>query len=228
MKSVQAVLISFSFVFLLAACGPKYITKGEAFPKMYSVRPLSVLVLPPINESTAADAKEYYCATIAEPLSLSGYYVFPIEVVSDILKNEGIYDTETLLAVPPRKFKEYFGADAVMYITIRKWNTAYYVVAGNVTVSLHFLLRSTTTGEDLWQYEGIIVEDTTVTSSGGGLGGLAAALIMTAVKTAATDYIPVAQRTNWMVLNTIPYGKYHPEYDKDRGLKAVRIDRKQK
>jgi hypothetical protein len=226
MKSIQAVLISLSFVFLLGACGPKYITKGEAFPKMYSVQPLSVLVLPPINESTAADAKEYYCTTIAEPLSLSGFYVFPIEVVSDILKNEGIYDTETLLAVPPRKFREYFGADAVMYITIRKWNTAYYVVGGNVTVSLQFLLRSTTTGEDLWQYEGTIVEDTTVTSSGGGLAGLAAALIMTAVKTAATDYIPVAQRTNWMVLNTIPYGKYHPEYDKDRNLKAVRIDRK--
>ena len=228
MKSVQAVLISFSFVFLLAACGPKYITKGEAFPKMYSVRPLSVLVLPPINESTAADAKEYYCATIAEPLSLSGYYVFPIEVVSDILKNEGIYDTETLLAVPPRKFKEYFGADAVMYITIREWDTAYYVVGGNVTVHLHFLLRSTTTGEDLWQYEGKIVEDTTVTSSEGGLIGLAVAIIATAIKTAATDYVPVAKRTNWMVLNTIPFGNYHPQYDKDRNLKAVIINRKQR
>lgn len=229
MKAIRVVILFLCFVFLLAACAPRYQTKGEAFPTMYSLRPLSILVLPPINESTAADAKDYYSTTIAEPLSLSGYYVLPIEVVSDILKNEGIYDTETLISIPPGKFKEFFGADAVMYITIRKWDTSYYVIGGNVTVSLDFLLRSTTTGEDLWQYEGTIVEDTTVTAGGGNpLATLIVTIVATAIKTATTDYFPVAQRTNWKVLNTIPYGKYHPEYEKDKGLKVVEIRKKQR
>jgi hypothetical protein len=196
-------------------------TKYEAFPKVYAERPLTILVLPPINETTAADAKEYYSTTIAEPLSFAGYYVFPLEVVFEIMKNEGIYDTETLINLPPLKFKDFFGADAVMYIWIQRWSTSYYVLGGNVSVSLRCLIRSTTTGDDLWQYEGTIVEDTTVTSSGGGLAGLAVAVVATAVKTAATDYVPIAKRANFMILNTLPYGKHSPNYDKDREEKAV-------
>ena len=84
------------------------LTKGEAFPKMYKEKPVSILVLPPINESTAADAKEYYSTTIAEPLSFVGYYVFPIEIVNEVLKQEGIYDTELIVNLDPSKFKEYF------------------------------------------------------------------------------------------------------------------------
>jgi len=205
----------------LTACGPTHMTKYEAFPKMYTERPLAILVLPPINETTAADAKEYYATTIAEPLSFSGYYVFPVEVISEIMKNEGLYDTEALLNLPPNKFKEYFGADAVMYIWIKKWSTSYYVIGGNVSVSIRSVIKSTRTGDDLWQYEGTIIEDTTVTSSGGGLAGLAVAVIATAVKTAATDYVPIAKRANYLILNTVPCGKYNPKHDKDREEKAV-------
>ena len=193
----------------------------EAFPKMYEERPLAVLVLPPMNESTAADAKEYYATTVAEPLSLTGYYVYPIEVVSDILQGEGAYDTETLLNFPPQKFRDFFGADAVMYIWIKKWDTAYYVVGGNVTVSVRSLLRSTKTGESLWEYEGTYVHDTTVRSSGGGLAGLLVAAIATAITTAATDYVPVAKRANYFVFSTIPFGKYHPVHDKDKDFKIM-------
>jgi hypothetical protein len=177
--------------------------------------------LPPINETTAADAKEYYSTTIAEPLSFSGFYVFPIEVVSEIMKNEGLYDTEALLNLPPNKFKEYFGADAVMYISIKKWSTSYYVIGGNVSVSIRSAIKSTATGDDLWQYEGTIIEDTSVRSTGGGLAGLAVAIAATAIKTAMTDYVPIAKRANYMILNAIPCGKYHPKHDKDREEKVI-------
>lgn len=87
----------------LISCDPKYTTKQEAFPKMYSEKPLVILVLPPINQTTAADAKEYYSTTIAEPLSYEGFYILPIEVTNDILKNEGIYDSE--LIFKPKFYK---------------------------------------------------------------------------------------------------------------------------
>jgi hypothetical protein len=206
----------------LNACGPKMITKEEAFPKMYEERPLSILVLPPINETTAADAREYYSTTIAEPLSYNGYYVFPLELTSEIMKSEGIYDTELLLNTPPQKFREYFGADGVLYIKILKWDTAYYVVGGNVTVAVEFLLRSTHTGEDLWKYDGIITVDTSGDSGGaGGLAGLVLKVVTTAIKTAATDYVPLAKQANSVALVSMPYGKYHPGFDKDRKIKVV-------
>lgn len=224
MKRILSLLFIWAFfVLTFSACAPKPLKKYEAFPKMYNERPLSILVLPPINETTAADAKEYYSTTIAEPLSLSGYYVYPIEVISDILKNEGIYDTETLVTTDPRKFKEYFGADGVMYIWIKKWDTAYYVAGGNVSVGVLCLLKSTTSGEPLWEYEGTIVQDTTAGGSGGGLIGLVVKVVATAIQTAATDYVPIAKRTNYMVLQTIPSGKYHPRFDKDRDDEVVII-----
>lgn len=205
----------------LAACAPKCLTKCEAFPKMYSERPLAILILPPINETTAADAKEYYTTTIAEPVSLYGYYVYPLEVVFDILKDEGVYDTETLIRAPPQKFRDYFGADAVMYIWIKRWDTTYVVVAANLTVSVRCVLKSTSSGQTLWEYEGTVVEDTTVRVSGGGLVGLAVQAVATAIQTAMTDYVPVAKRVNYVVLTSMPYGKYHPDYDKDRDSKTV-------
>ena len=214
---IPKLLILFGILSLaLSACAPKPLKKCEVFPKMYTERPMSILVLPPINETTAADAKEYYATTVAEPLSLSGYYVFPIEVISEILKSEGAYDTEALVDADPKKFREYFGADGVMYIRIKKWDTAYYVIGGNVTVGVHCLLKSTNSGDTLWEYDGVIVYDTTARSSGGGLGGLIAAVIITAIQTAATDYVPIAKQVNYNVLHTIPLGKYNPRCDQDR------------
>jgi len=208
----------------LSACAPtQQMTKNEAFPKAYQQQPLSIIVLPPMNESTAADAKEYYSTTIAEPLSLSGYYVYPLEVVSDILKNEGLYDTETLLSIPPQKFKEYFGADAVLYVRILKWDTAYYVIGGNVTVRVAMLLKSTMSGDEIWKYEGTMVLDTSGNTGGaGGAGALVAIIVTTAIKTAMADYVPVAKQANALAITALPYGKYHPQYQMDKNDQIVR------
>ncbi len=209
------------FALFLMSCG-KVLTKSDAFPKMYDEKPISILVLPPINESTAAEAKEFYLTTIAEPLSQTGYYVYPIEVVSDILNSEGLYDTEILDESAIPKFKEYFDADAVLFIRILKWDTSYFVVGGSVTVKVAYNLISTTTSETLWNYEGELTIDTTGDSgNAGGLAGLLATVITTAIKTATTDYIPIAKKANIKALVSIPYGKYHKQFNKDGDKKVV-------
>src|SRR3990172_1974156 len=204
---------------ILAGCAES-ITKQEFAPNMYEDHPLTILVLPPINKSTAADAKEYYTTTIAEPLTNMGYYVFPMEVVNEVLKQEGLFDTETMFNVPPQKFKEYFGAEAVMYVTILEWNTTYLVTSGSVNVKIACELKSTTTGEVLWFYDDRVSVSTTGESGGQtGLAGLLVQVATTAIKTAATDYVPLASRANQTILFAMPFGKYHKEYEKDRGMK---------
>jgi hypothetical protein len=221
MKRIIVIYLLFLSLVLASACGPKYISKKDAFPNLYEERPLSILVLPPINMTTAADAKEYYATTIAEPLSFAGYYIYPIEVTTDILKNEGLYDTEILVGLPPEKFKQFFGADSVMYIKILKWDTSYYVIGGNVTVAVNCLLKSTSTGRDLWTYDGTIVVDTSGGSGGGGLAGLIVKVVVTAIQTATTDYVPVAKKANIVTMSSMPYGKYHLNYDKDRDAQII-------
>jgi hypothetical protein len=207
---------------LIIINGCAIITKGEAFPKMYKEKPVSILVLPPINESTAADAKEYYSTTIAEPLSFAGYYVFPIEIVNEVLKQEGIYDTELIVDLDPSKFKEYFGADAVLFTKIIAWNTSYYVMGGNVKVHIAFDLVSTKTGETLWSYNDKLTVDTTADDNElGGAAGLLLQLAATAVQTAAQDYTPLAKKVNTTVLQTIPFGIYHTKHGTDQSLTGV-------
>ena len=212
--------VSVSILLILSACAPT-VTKQEAFPGMYQERPLSILVLPPINETTAADAKEFYGTTLAEPLSYAGYYIFPIEVVTDIMQHEGAYDTETLVNIPPHKFKDYFGADAVLYSRITHWDTAYYVVGGHVTVGVAFLLKSTTTGTELWKYDRVLQVSTGGGGGGGGLAGLIVQVVVTTIRTATTDYVPIARQANLMVLSNLPYGKYHPMHGKDQDTTVI-------
>lgn len=204
----------------ITGCVPATTTKQEAFPQMYAEKPKTILVLPPINETTAADAKEYYAVTIAEPLSYAGYYILPMEVTSDILKREGIYDSELIQPESLQKFKEYFGADAVMYITLKKWDTAYYVIGGHVTVAASLRLQSTKSGQELWRYDGQLVMDTSGGNSGGGIAGLISQLIVTAIKTAAQDYVPVAKRVSAATIATMPAGIYHAQHMKD-GQQAI-------
>jgi hypothetical protein len=220
MNKLWSLLLLIS-VLCLSSCGPKLLTKSDAFPNHYKEMPISILVLPPVNTTTAADANEYYATTIAEPLSFAGYYVCSTELVTEILRSEGTPDSDLLLNTPPQKFKEYFGADAVLYITINKWDTSYYVIGGKVTVGLNFILKSTNTSDILWKYSGTMTMDTTGKNRAGGLGGLLLQLAETAIATAATDYVPIAKNINYNVLYTMPYGKYNELYKTDQNYNVV-------
>jgi hypothetical protein len=224
MKPMKLLLIGVVIApfFFAMGCGPKHVTKGDKFPLLYQERPVTILVLPPINQTTAADAKEYYATTIAEPLSLFGYYVLPIEVTSEILKMEGIYDTELLLRTPPQKFKTYFGADAVLYTTIEQWDVSYLVLSSKLTVAIRCVLKSAVSGETLWQRRSSVEVDLSGSNqSSAGYLGIVFKVAATAIKTAMADYVPYAMQANYIALATIPAGKYHPMHGKDGNEKFI-------
>ena len=206
---------------LSSGCAPTMVTKAAKFPLMYEENPQSILVLPPINRSTAADAKEYYSTTIQEPLSLSGFYTFPYEVTSEILKMEGIYDAELLYNMPLAKFQEYFGADAVLFTTINKWDMSYLVLAAGLTVEITCEIKSTKSDQTLWKYTGTVYADLSGGNTGGGLGGLIAKAIITAINSALADYVPYAKLANGIALASIPTGPYHPLHGKDQEAQII-------
>lgn len=214
-KNILKWMTSFTILVLLTGCAAPFIAKKEAFPKMYDEQPVSIFVAPPINQTTAAEAGEYLTVTLPEPLSYQGFYILPIEVTTELLQQAGVQDGAQLTGVPAEYFAQ-FGADAVLYTTITKWDTSYYVVGGNVTVGLAYELISTKTGERLWHYNQTLLVDTTDGSS-----NLLVKIVATAIKTAAQDYLPVARRVNTIAMNTIPNGKYSPLYGKDGETKVV-------
>ena len=88
---------------LITSCGPtSKLTKTQAYPEIYKQKPLAVLIMPPINRSTAVEAKEYFHTTLNVPLANAGYYVIPPFLSMEILKRESAYDSELFI---DRRFK---------------------------------------------------------------------------------------------------------------------------
>jgi len=188
---------------------------------MYEETPRSILVLPPMNESTAAEAKDYYMTTIEQPFAQMGYYVFPVEMVGEIMKQEGVYDTEVLYQMPLDKLYEYFGADAVLFSRIKKWHVSYAVIASSLTVTIESEIVSTKSSEKLWTYTGTIVVDLSGGDTGGGLAGLIAKAIVTAINTAAADYVKYARVANARIITSLPSGPYHEQHMKDQSVQII-------
>tara|TARA_Y100000389_G_C17448024_1_gene512845 strand:- start:126 stop:806 length:681 start_codon:yes stop_codon:yes gene_type:complete len=216
MKNLTLIFIAGLF---LASCGTTTQTKFNAYPAMYDDRqPLSVLVIPAINKTTAADATDYFNVTITEPLSNSGYYTMPVEIVKDIFLKEGVVDSTMIKGLPTSIFRKNFGVDAVLFVTINAWDKNYAIVAGNVTVSMEYVMLSTDSSEIIWQYSASQVVDTTADSS----GFIIADLISTALTTATTDYVPIAKQVNYQAFTGLPHGKYSTLHRTD-GEQAILV-----
>ena len=218
MNKLKLIIINLVILSIMG-CASTTVTKEQEFPGMYNEKPRSLLIMPPINLSTAADAKDYYATTVEMPIAFQGYYTFPYELTTEILKQEGIYDSELVYDMPLNKFHEYFGADAVLFTKIVKWDTSYLVFAASLTVSIDAEIKSTKTSETLWKYNGTIVIDLSGNNSGGGIAGLIAGAIATAINAAAADYTKYARQANGRFIGTVPVGPYHPLYMKDQQIK---------
>lgn len=185
--------------------------KTVAYKGMYDEKPLSILLMPPINKTTAVDAKEYFHSTLNVPLANAGYYVIPPLLSMEILKKESAYDAEMFFNAPLNKFGEIFGADLVMFTIINKWNKSY----GNVSVGVEYILKSTKTNEIVYQRKGTVNYNTSSSASGGGLVGALVSVAATTINTAATKYVDVARACNGYALSDLPVGKYAPVNPKE-------------
>jgi hypothetical protein len=201
---------------LSASCGLQEVPDWETF---YSHQPKSILIVPVENETTAAEAPRFFMATVASVLIARGYYVFPVEPTADILASEGFTAGAELESVPPEKLRKFFGADGILYVTIKKWDTSYAVLASAVTVTIQFRLLDTRSGAVVWGGTW-----TAQRQSGAGGGHPLAALVVMAIDAAMTaaltDYVPLAREANTRAFQTLVPGEYHPEYSslKERNL----------
>lgn len=199
---------------LISSCTTKSkIPKSTAYEGIYSEKPLSVLLMPPINKSTNVEAKEYFHSTLNIPIANAGYYVIPPFLSMEILKKESAYDAELFLNTSLSKFREVFGADIVVFTIINKWDKS--GLAANVKVEVEYIIKSTKTNEVLYNRKGDVTYDASVSTGAGGLAGLAADIALSAINTAATKYVDVARACNAYTFKDLPAGKYSPNYNND-------------
>lgn len=197
----------------LASCSAPKVAKSTAYQQMYEQEPLTILLMPPINRTTNVEAKEYFHTTLNVPLANAGYYVIPPFLSMEILKKESAYDAELFLNSPLNTFGEIFGADLAVFTVINKWDKS--AIGATVKVQVEYIIKSTLTNEVLYNRKGEVVYDASVSTGAGGLLGLVADLAVSALNTAATQYVDVAKACNAYTFEDLPTGKYNPKFKAD-------------
>lgn len=208
---MKKLIILILAVAALASCTtPK--TLGQQYPAMYEEQPLTIAIMPPINQTTHVEAKDYFYTTLYMPLCEKGYYVYSPYLTMELFQQESAYDAERFLENDLTVFRDVLGADAAMFTIIKDWSRNN--IGGTIRVDVEYRLRSTKTGKTLYSREGKITLDTSVNSGGTGLATLVD-ILATAVSTATTDKIMAGRQCNAYVLSDLPAGKYSQLHGKD-------------
>ena len=187
---------------------------------MYEEKPVTLLVMPPINNSTNVEAKDLLYTSISRPLIEAGYYVIPPLLAMDVLKAESAYDSEMFFDAPLSVFNNYFGADAVVFSIIDTWAKK----GLGIETKIRYVIKSAYTNEILFDRSCDLYLDLSVDSGADGLLGVLVDLAASAINTAATDHITAARKANYFILRDIPRGKYSPEYMLDKETAAETKD----
>lgn len=206
--------IILALVTLMMSSCAEQITRVAQYPKMYEEKPLSIVVMPPINQTNHVEAKDFFYTTLYAPLCEKGYYVFSPMMTMEMFQAESAYDAEMFIEGDLSQFRNVLGADAAMFTIIKSWKRNN--LGGKLTVGVEYILRSTKTGETLYKREGLIKVDRSVSSGGGGLFGALIDMAATVASTAATDNVVAGRACTVYVLSDMPEGRYGTMYDKDQ------------
>ncbi|MBR8300617.1 DUF799 domain-containing protein [Burkholderia dolosa] len=208
-----------SIVALLSACAQP--VKRPDYTAFKKSQPRSILVLPPINETSDVAATYGMLSQMTLPLAESGYYVVPVAVMDETFKQNGLTNPTEIQQTSPAKLREIFGADAALYSKVSQYGTVYRVLASATVVSASAKLVDLRTGDVLWQGRASASSDEGGNNGGGGLIGM---LVTAAVKQIANTLMDqshnVAGVTSGRLLSAGPpngllYGPHSPKYGTD-------------
>ena len=198
---------------MVTSCGMmSTVTRESQYAKMYEEKPITLLVMPPINNSTNVEAKDLLYTSISRPLVEAGYYVISPLLAMDVLKAESAYDSEMFFDAPLTAFQNYFGADAVVFSVIDTWAKK----GLGLETKIRYVIKSAYTNEILFDRSCDLYLDLSIDSGANGLLGALVDLAASAINTAATDHIMAARKANYYIIRDIPRGKYSPEYMMDQ------------
>jgi hypothetical protein len=170
--------------------------KTKDYTKFHQVNPRSVLIVPPINNTTEVGAEDYFLATVSLPLAERGYYVFPVNMSKELLAEAGLSDPGLVHQADPSRLGKLFGADAILYINIENWEARYLILNTTVTVAFSYQMKDAASGEEIWSHHQVIQYTPQNSNTGNLIANLLVAAVNAAVTKAAPNYIPLARQAN--------------------------------
>jgi hypothetical protein len=202
---------------LLTGCATRQAYDYTAFKQS---NPASILVLPPVNNSPEVGASYSVLSQVTLPLAESGYYVFPVTLVDETFRQNGLANPAEMHDVPARKLRDIFGADSALYITITQYGTSYSVISSESRVTAQARLIDLRSEQLLWSGQATASSAENRNSSSGLVGLLVQAVISQIVESATNASHPIAGIASYRLLaagmpNGLLYGPRSPKYKTD-------------
>jgi hypothetical protein len=203
---------------VLSGCTTRQPKPPYDYTLLKESKPRSILVLPPLNQTPEVRASYSMLAQVTQPLSESGYYVLPVSLVDETLKENGVSEASDTHQLSATKLREIFGADAALYITMIQYGTVFKVLDSATTVTAEAKLVDLKTGSILWAGK---ASASTAEQQNQQQGGLAVLLIAAMVKqivgTVTDQSHPMAGLTSQRLLRAgrvdgLLYGPRSPLY----------------
>jgi hypothetical protein len=209
-------------VSLLTACA----TPNRAafdYTALRESRPASILVLPPLNNSPEVEASDSVYSSVTMPLAESGYYVFPVTLVRESFRQNGLDHPADIHQVALDKLRDIFGADTALYMTVEQYGTQYRLIDSESRVSVTAKLVDLRNGQTLWSgtASASSAEGRNNNSGGGLIGMLLTAVVSQIIESVGNRSHEVAAIANYRLLNAgrpngLLYGPRAPRYGTDR------------
>ncbi len=167
---LRMTLLSCLLLVLFACATPvKKIQVSNKFVANDRLPSLKVAILP-LNGKQ--DGAKFFREALHAALMDTGLNISEKFVVDGIIKKNGWNTPKKLFAIPPQKLGEAFGADALLYGKVTRWNKYYAIIHSTLVVGLELKLVDTRTGELLWrgkqvdrEFEGLIKIPTGIISA---------------------------------------------------------------
>lgn len=183
MKARMLVVATLMLVFLTGCVT----TAPYDYTAFRASNPRSILVLPPVNQSLDTRASYSFLTHVSMPLAEGGYYVFPVAVVEETFRENGLTNPDEIHALPLDQINKVFGADSVMYIKITQYGTSYQLLASDTRVTAEATLVDGRNGQLLWKGQATASSTEQSNNQGGGLVGLLVVALVEQVINSTTD-----------------------------------------
>jgi hypothetical protein len=185
LRRAPAAFLALASLCALAGCVTNPVSYD--YTAFRQANPKSILVLPPVNESVDTKATHSVLAQSSKPLAEAGYYVLPVALVEETFQENGLTVPDEMHAVELTKLHEIFGADAVLYMKIKRYGATYFVVGSATVVEAEGKLVDSKSGTLLWEGSATASSQEGNNNSGGGIAGILLTAIIQQVISEVTD-----------------------------------------
>lgn len=187
---------------------PEKIDRDITYPSMYKEKPQTILILYPWNRSKYAEADEMLYVALTKELTYKGYYVLPaLYMIDQYNKDTTKLSSQYTKVTDIKEYKEKYGVDAVMYVTIFRFEKPWWTT--NINAVAHYTMISTSTMDTLFSRQADFNYDSQMPPKSNAKDKL-----VTDEKEA--HYLGIMEQMQRYVLQDMPVGPHHIKYEQDQ------------